>query len=80
MLTSVTRRDFYFPYEGLLLTIGIIGLAWAGLAFGIHSDLHTVSALPDGLDHPSSSPSLFILTIGGWVVMVVAMMLPSSLP
>ena len=79
-MNSVTRQDFHFTYAGLMLSIGIIGLAWAGLAFGIHSHLHTVGALPDSFEHPVSSLSLFGLTLGGWVVMVVAMMLPSSLP
>ena len=80
MLNSVTGEDFRFPQDGLLLTIGIIGLAWLGLVFGIHSDSHALNALPDSLEHSSPSLSLFVLLLGGWILMVIAMMLPSSLP
>ena len=80
MVNSVTGQDVHYPQEGLWFTIGIVGLAWVGLVCGIPADSQTFNALSHGVAHSSLSLSLLVLTMGGWVVMIVAMMVPSSLP
>ena len=80
MFNSTTNHVSRFPQEGVWLIMGILGLAWVGLVLGISSHSPMLPALSEGVEHSSLSLSFFLLTMGGWVVMIVAMMVPSSLP
>ena len=80
MPNSATSQDIRLLQEGLWLTIGIVGLAWLALVFGIPADSHISHSWSDSVKHSSPRLSELALTMAGWVVMITAMMLPSSLP
>lgn len=63
----------------LVVLSGLIGVAWLALwAWGQSPYGRFLSH--EGIDAAGGGPALALTFIGGWTLMIVAMMLPSSLP
>src|SRR5438445_12704900 len=79
MITMLTARTENDRRVFLVVVTALIGLAWAALALWGHSphsrflDHHQLAAIGDG-------GQLLAVYVGGWSVMTIAMMLPTSLP